>query len=275
MQKDIKLVLIKIYRYENQLATAAYLSISLKKVDDNLPTRATVPSYLIHSIFPFRFWFYGIDLYTTSWFSLKGVVDDYPPKILREVQKNTPGNPVPREKIIFSNYGRSMTIYLQEQLYPPRVLIHSCSQPWSGEWHSSYLEIHICELGRFRKAQLVSIMSISTMLFWNKIAPLQNKNHPFKDNVKIDVKDQSLLHWFPIQNGRNYFCFTLSWSWRRTQPFGPSRQRQTWSRGCSTWTWCLSASCSHRRSQWGQHHMCLLKYYIVSWDNKLSESSPI
>ena len=101
MQKDIKLVLIKIYRYENQLATAVYLSISLKKVDDNLPTRATVPSYLIHSIFPFRFWFYGIDLYTTSWFSLKGVVDDYPPKILREVQKNTPGNPVPREKIIF------------------------------------------------------------------------------------------------------------------------------------------------------------------------------
>merc|ERR1719430_2620240 len=34
---------------------------------------------------------------------------------------------------------------LQEQLYPPRVLIHSCSQPWSGEWHSSYSFMKLAE----------------------------------------------------------------------------------------------------------------------------------
>ena len=48
---------------------------------------------------------------------------------------------------------------------------------------------------------------------------------------------------------RKYVCLTLSWNWRRIQPFARIRQRQIWSRDCSTWTWCLSASCSHRRSQ--------------------------
>ena len=39
---------------------------------------------------------------------------------------------------------------LHEQLYPPRVLIHSCSHPWSGEWHSSYLGIQIFARAPFK-----------------------------------------------------------------------------------------------------------------------------
>ena len=41
---------------------------------------------------------------------------------------------------------------LHEQLYPPRVLIHSCSHPWSGEWHSSYLGIQIFARAPFKSA---------------------------------------------------------------------------------------------------------------------------
>ena len=36
------------------------------------------------------------------------------------------------------NFVCTINAHLHEQEYPPRVLMHSCSHPWSGPWHSSY-----------------------------------------------------------------------------------------------------------------------------------------